>query len=435
MPTVPAIKGRIGRTDYFQASISARELAEIAVPASETTGWDDLTISERFQRDVSPARVRKELLPYLAYSKDRFYGSLIVTVIDPDQFDFEPLSEALLSVPAAYRTTAEDIGFLSINGGQLVALDGQHRLVALRELITNPGDFAGPQVDKVGDDAVCVMFIKHESLESTRRIFNKVNRHARPTTLSDNIITSEDDGPAIIARWLVEHQPPLGLAGPMPPLNWSDRDGRPIVKVESQTLDQSDPKLTTLSAVYNTVDSVLAANGITGWSEKDLINRPDDDELASAYQWAAEWWTEVLGGLRPFVEARRDPSVIPQQRQYRSPNSLLFRPVGQMVLFQGLGQATRKGIGLEDAVGLANDLPWSASKARWRDIIVRRNGRMITTQKNIRLAGQLFAYFVAPDRMDEAEIEHLRYERAIEIGWEPDSGDDLPVLPRPLRRA
>ena len=106
-----------------------------------------------------------------------------------------------------------------------------------------------------------------------------------------------------------------------------------------------------------------------------------------------------------------------------------------MVLFQGLGQATRKGIGLEDAVGLANDLPWSASKARWRDIIVRRNGRMITTQKNIRLAGQLFAYFVAPDRMDEAEIEHLRYERAIEIGWEPDSGDDLPVLPRPLRRA
>ncbi len=187
--TVAAIKGQIGKTDYYQANISARELVAIAIPASELSDWDSWSMSERIQRDVSLNRIREELLPYLAFSKDRFYGSLIITVIEADTFKFEPLEKVSPTIPAAYQSEIGSIGFLIIDGGQLVALDGQHRLVGLRELITNPY-FSSEIVKGAADDDVCVMFVQHESLESTRRIFNKVNRHARPTTPSDNSITS-----------------------------------------------------------------------------------------------------------------------------------------------------------------------------------------------------------------------------------------------------
>ena len=38
-------------------------------------------------------------------------------------------------MPAAYKRAAEDIGFLTIEGGTFVALDGQHRLLALRQVV------------------------------------------------------------------------------------------------------------------------------------------------------------------------------------------------------------------------------------------------------------------------------------------------------------
>ena len=67
-------------------------------------------MSERIQRDVSLARVREELLPYLAHSKDRFYGSLIITVIEADTFKFEPLAVVSPTIPAAYQNEAESLG-------------------------------------------------------------------------------------------------------------------------------------------------------------------------------------------------------------------------------------------------------------------------------------------------------------------------------------
>src|SRR5690606_8270280 len=130
------------------------------------------------------------------------------------------------------------MGFLTIDGGRLVALDGQHRLVALREIVAGRVEAEGEYRDAIADDELCVVFVQHESLEKTRRIFNKVNRHARPTTPTDNIITSEDDGYAIVARWLVENDPPLGLEEPAPPLALFDKSGEPLVEWRSTNLPQ-----------------------------------------------------------------------------------------------------------------------------------------------------------------------------------------------------
>lgn len=404
----PAIRGHIGSTNYYAVTMTARELAGVARPANELEEWTQWTISERIQRNVTVSRVRDELIPYLLESRDRFFGSLIVVAYETDQFVFESLDITGAKIHGVHSNAASRMGFLTITGGRMVALDGQHRLVGLREIINGHCNAGSNKIADIADDEICVVFIEFESLEKTRRIFNKVNRHARPTTPHDNIITSEDDGSAIVARWLVEEEPPLGLSKPTPPLALFTTDGEPLVEWQSASLAQFSQKLTTLSAVYQSVEAICDAHGLNNFDERHRINRPTNDELKKAYTWSADWWALALEGLKPFAKATAFPYLIPELRQFRAKSSLLFRPAAQVALFRAIGLCTKLGLPAEAAVERMNLIRWQASNDIWEDVIIRSNGRMIASKEAIRLTARFIAYLVAGDQMTGAAIETLQ---------------------------
>ena len=180
--TFPALRGRMGSTEYYQATVRARELAAVAKTAAELPQWTSWSVFERFQRELAERRVQKEIVPYLARTKDRFFNSLIILVFEPLDFSFESFGDAAPGLPRAYRDAAAQMGFLTIEGGDFVVLDGQHRLAALRGVTTAGPELKGEYVDEVANDELSVIFIPHESFEKTRRIFNKVNRYAKPTS-------------------------------------------------------------------------------------------------------------------------------------------------------------------------------------------------------------------------------------------------------------
>lgn len=422
----PAIKGKMGSTAYYQANLKARELAAVAKTAAELDAWQEWSIFERFQRDLAIKRVEQQIVPYLARTKDRFFGALIVLVFQPDVFEFESIRNSGLKLARAYKDVADRMGFLAIDGGELVVLDGQHRLAALRGVVTAGDEIKGKYRERIAEDELCVIFIEHETFEKTRRIFNKVNRYAKPTSPTDNIITSEDDGCAIVARWLVEDKPPLGLNEPVPPLHHVDATGEPIVEWRTTRLDANDTKLTTLSALYQSVQVILEANGINDFDEAHRVNRPPDKELARAYDLAANWWAAVTTRIEPIAEGIRNPWLIPEYRKYNERWSLLFRPVAQVALFWGLLGAHRRGLGLLEALDRANRVNWRASDPMWVDTVIRANGHMNARSEGIRLAGRLIDYLIAADRMDESEIRSLRSDLA--------DARDYPVkLPRPVK--
>lgn len=421
----PAIRGQMGSTTFYQANLKARELAAVAKTAAELEAWQEWSIFERFQRDLAIKRVQQEIVPYLVRTKDRFFGALIVLVYDPDVFEFEPLNDSILKGGKIYKEVGDRMGFLTIDGGDLVVLDGQHRLAALRGVVTAGDEVKGKYRDDIAEDELCVMFIRHESFEKTRRIFNKVNRYAKPTSPSDNIITSEDDGYAIVARWLVEADPPLGLAGPQPPLHHNDGSGEPIVEWRSTKLQANDTKLTTLSALYQSVEAILTAHGIKDFDERHRVNRPSDSELAQAYVHAAEWWQAALTTLKPFALAIKYPLMIPEYRKYGERWSLLFRPVAQVAFFWGLEGAVRRKVPLDEALERANKVKWSASNPMWVDTIIYANGHMNAKAQGIRLAGRLIAYLIAADRMTDVEISRLRNDLS-------DTRDYPMKMPKPV---
>src|SRR5262245_20907014 len=134
MTVIPCIKGKIGNTVYYQGKMSANELASQISPAYKMEDWSSDSIEERYQREPNHKRIIEEIAPYLANNHDRFFGSFIVLV--KGDLEFEPLTIFESQTPKAYLNASKDLGFLILGQCQLVALDGQHRLIGIQHVIT-----------------------------------------------------------------------------------------------------------------------------------------------------------------------------------------------------------------------------------------------------------------------------------------------------------
>jgi len=411
---IPCIKGLLGSTSFYQATMKARELVQGVRPANELDEWTTMSIEDRLQREPDLKRVKEEIAPYIAESKDRFFGAMIVLVYKGEIY-FEGLKDWISNkAPRAYQSVAENIGILTIDGGSLIVLDGQHRLLALEKVIK--GEITGEYREDIPNDDICVIFIHHEGNEKTRRIFNKVNRYAKQTSRGDNIITSEDDRSAIIARKLLSDGAPLGIK--------ARGSSDVIVEWKSNSLPVRSTKLTTISAVYDTVKLILRSQRIT----LDQNTRPQDEELNDYYEIVEGFWNTVLEGLQPYKDAIRDSSQIPLMRKDDQPYSLLFKPVGQLALFRGLTTAVQDNrLSLSDAVKRANKIDWRMEAEIWTNILVAPSGSMLRGEQPPVIGGKLIHYLIASDKMTIEEIDGFQQEYNIAKAIESDK-----PLPKPI---
>ncbi len=411
---IPALKARMGETTYYEATMTARALASVARPASEADDWAGLSIEERLQRDINEKRIDEQIVPYLAEAKDRFFGSVIVLV--KGDIIFEDVGRLGAKIPAAYRSEGDKIGFLTIeDDSDMVILDGQHRVVALRKI--TQGQAQGENVSDVPNDEICVLFIPYEdNPQRARRIFNKVNRNAKPTSRSDNIITSEDDGYAIISRWLLD----VDRGGPLS-VTYEVKDRKApggkrdefVVNWKTNTIPARSLQITTISGVYQSVKDILDYEGFRDFDEKHRINRPDEEELEAAFEHVKQWWEEVIHGITAYRQALEDPRRVPDLREPEQPYSLLFKPIGQIVLFKGLERAMERGNGngnhleLAEAVSRANRIDWSIKSDLWLEILVRQTGAVTANKQAYDLGADLVAYLIAPEYTSDAQREQL----------------------------
>ena len=408
---VPAVKGQMGSTPYYMTKMKAREFTSSTRAASDLEEWATFDIEERMQRELNETRIREEIVPYLTRSADRFFGAFVV-LIYRGEVTFESLGDVGHQVPFAYRSAAADIGFLTIDGGQLIVLDGQHRRAAFKAVIE--GDATGEFAAKVGDDEVEVVFIEFDSDDETRsnekvrRIFNKLNRHAKPTGRSDDIITSEDDGYAILARRLLRRGEPLGIQ--ITEKKRGDTIHDVIVNWRSTTIAARSLRFTTVSAVYETVKTICEHHGVDRrrWDEKKNAVRPSDLELDEAYEHVHHWWDTLLNGVRVFKEALNTPNRLPELRAPGEPYSLLFKPAAHIVLFRALSIATDRGLELSEAVERLNEIDWNIESGIWKDILIQPNGRISARKEHYNITAELVAYLVSADLMNTDEIDQIR---------------------------
>ncbi len=435
--TIPAIEARMGSSRYYQAVMTARELAATVRPAMDFEEFDTFMAHERMQRKLSEERVEQEIVPYLSNSGDRFFGSIIVLVYKPEQFEFESLEKLKRGdLGGSYKGLNSRLGALTINGGKLFALDGQHRLHALRTVISGNSKtpilklpIEGPFTDVVADDELSVIFLEFESIEKARRIFNKVNRYAKPTTKSTNILTSEDDGYAIITRCLINQDDPTKFdAITEPPIPEFFKNKKAVLQMEGTSIKQNSPHLTTLQVVYDSVQEICKATKQPTLDEKKTIVRPTDQVLREAYEICATWWSHLVQGFQPIIRAFNMPDFLPDDRHYESKYSLAYRPKGLEAIIGGMLVAHEcSRLSPATIIERTNKLNMHLGSDMWRGILTGANGTIMGS--NVPLAKTLIAYQIVGDaigarRFAKLEEDYKAAKRNADI--------NVRVVPKPL---
>ena len=182
----PAMKGRFGTTEYYVTTMKARHVARQLVTPKQMPGWNDSGLEQRFNRGVNHDQVRKHLAPYLMHDGDRFFGPLIVSVLNAENLTFEDISDFVDGdkIHKHYESAFGTLGYVTLTGSEmLVPLDGQHRLAAIKLALTSgderQGDTAHPDGRaSAADDDVSLILIKHHP-EKTKNIFKNTRLRAK----------------------------------------------------------------------------------------------------------------------------------------------------------------------------------------------------------------------------------------------------------------
>lgn len=346
-------------------------------------------------------RVINEIVPYVIEDPDRFFNSLIIDVFSGyDELDFEPVSQVAKDLPKAYQIPMQDMGFLTLPGKErLIALDGQHRLLSLRIAIRGvyglPAGAKVPSTTKslephpeLADEEVSIILVEHKDNQKIRKIFNKVNKYARQTSRGDNIITSDDDIYAVIARKLFSDGEVLAPIGKCELVNW-----------KSNTLSQRSKQLTTVSALYTIAETILKEKG---YSSKLL---PSQEEQEVSYEEIVEFWRELLAETdvyKEYLELTKADKPVSLLRE----QNLLMKPVTQMALAHVAALAKKKGVSWKKVVAKLNKVDWSFENKLWFNILIIGSAqkKMITGKESIKSAGMIISYLIMGDKMSKTEI-------------------------------
>ena len=394
--TIPALRGTFGSFEYWLTTMHVSEVVQKVIIPKDMEGWESLTIEERYQRDINLSRVKKEIAPYFAKDPDRFSSALILAVINDDEMAFEPLDTVgnLGRLPQLYKAAANNIGFLTFAGSEVfVPLDGQHRAKALKYAVSGKDDNNTP-LDNVpantslGAEDLAVVLVRFDPAKS-RKIFNKVNRYAKPTPKGQNLITDDDDPVAVITRRVVSEDvtPPSRL-----------------VRIQSNTLSAKAPEFTTLSTLYDSNIAIIEDRfSVTG----RMTDAPQS-QLDLYYDHVLHVWELLLEHIDLFNEALDDPSEAGDAvRQELRREMLLGKPIAQQVVVRAflLVSAECPELQEEAVCDRLNKINWSIADPLWHGVLMNPNGRIMYGKTTVNTAVRFVAYLCGMKLTEEEEAE------------------------------
>jgi DGQHR domain-containing protein len=424
----------MGRWEYYIVKMNMRELSESVKFASDVHG--NYTLDTMLQRALSESRVRTEIVTYLAKQKDRFFASIVIAALKghPKWYPVLMEGDERFTMLKDDERFNETFGVLAFDGTQqYYALDGQHRLSAIKTLISPEEDTFDPP-EGFYEEEVSVLVVvpsgaetETEFFERYRRLFGHLNRYAKSMDQFTNVVMDEDDAFAILTRRLIADYEFFAQPGTIKP-------------EKGKNLRESDPWFTSLETFYDMNRTLLDSRGRQNakWGpEKDDIKqfqrfRPSDELLDALYDELKTYWDCLLDEMPVLKE---DPMMM---RRHNVPSDdesdgakdlLVFWPIGQQLLAtvaryaldQRMPESTEKverktvksalaGLG-EAEWDLHNPpwqyllLVWDTEKESWR---MRSEDRADAVKFGTRLQEWLLGLYPA----DEALEEELRR------GWE-----------------
>ena len=438
----PGIKAGIGRWTYYIVKMKIGELAKEVSLSSEV--HQDRTLDEAIQRGIQDSRARQDLVVYLHDREDRFLNSIVVAALGGSP-TFMPLQLADTPDNRPFRAMGVDqsFGVLTFEGGQkYYALDGQHRLAAIKTILEPTSDskhrFARDYVSegfkqRFREEEISVIMVvqdpggdervKDEILRDYRRLFSSLNRYARATDESTNIIMDEDDGISILTRRLIrEHDFFKWLV--------EDPTEYSIVKTtKGKNLKTGDAYFTQIEVLYAMNRTFLnsASRNARGWklSEDEIIPdkdfkkiwriiRPSDEVLDEYYGELVAIWDGLLTNLPDLRQPpanMRTHNPAPGEED-NSVDHVLYWPIGQQMVATvirelldhratDLGSDVLSRDEVRKALAPLGLVDWSLHRPPWRHLLlVQATDRSGNVSWRMRNEGRTDALTVAQETLE-----------------------------------
>jgi DGQHR domain-containing protein len=227
---------------YFQVTMSLKEAAQQLRLVNEMPGSASmkLSIEELFQRDINWTRVLRKIVPYLRNATaPQFFNSLTIALLPvkdnalttydasevwappelahTDGFtatrSFGPISCGYWGEWISHTHASAHTGQLAWNKDQVcgVAIDGQHRLAAIKTLI----DEGGAQADSTVPVLLLVLHpalgyreptVNASLIDTLRKLFIDLNKHARTVSRARQILLDDRDPASLCVRAVVGNE-------------------------------------------------------------------------------------------------------------------------------------------------------------------------------------------------------------------------------------
>ena len=397
--SLPAFRGSFGTTEFFVLTMQAGEFVRSMTVPKELEDWEDLSPEEKFQREINYKRVATHIAPYLAHDDDRFIGAFICEVRQHDEMEFESLVDAGVKFPKALpNSLMNKFGILYLSGSEImIPLDGQHRLAAIDFAISGKdekkNDIKGLTPNPaVASDTCTVILIRHD-LEKARKIFNKVNKYAKPTSKADNLITDDSNYIAVITR--------ESIIGDIIPSR--------IVKTGSgNTLPDGAPEFTTLATVYEI--NLRVEEAYTG-RKPDLTVLPRPEDKALAIQTLEDFWGKFIE-IEPYLHSLADPTEEGDERRKEIRRAsvackpIVQRALAEVILEMHCGSDDADKLSVAETVTRLNTLDWGPDNPTWQGILLNGN-KVIAGASAQKLATRMICYLLG-QKLEPIEIAKLK---------------------------
>lgn len=446
MRLYPAIRSKMGDWNYYIVRMKMTEIAQEVQFAHDI--HKDRTLSDAIQRELGEQRVRGPIVSYLARRQDRFFSAIVVAAIggEPDWHPVAMDPDVVPAVLSGTRALRESFGVLSFGDDpKYYALDGQHRVAAIKMLASGQAEFEKP--DGFDTDMMSVIIVLREDhdvpegewLRRYRRLFSSLNRYAKPTGRDTNIIMDEDDTFAILTRRLISDHEFFQAPG---------REAESFrVLTKGKNVKTNTSHFTTLQILYEMNEILLTTlhRQNAGWfgdgsTRIDLFIRPDEDWLDSRYDEVASYWDALLMALPVLREEpskmRRHVWAETKRGEYR--DLFLFWPIGQLVFarivrnlldehFPEEGHASVER--MAEALQVLAQLPWDLHQAPWRYLVVvpsappaEDSWRMRNEDRKpaMEIAYRVLRWMTGLDALDEESAKGLFDDWRVLLHPQPD---------------
>ena len=361
---VPAMRARIGATEYFVSVMTLGEAARMIDYAEEVDGWTSETPPElKLQRKLNTQRVEKEMVPYLVGNDDHFYSALTVEVRtvarDSEAINFE----ATAQFPGGI-----DFGQLTLDGTEsLYALDGQHRLKSIEIAIRQRPELAG--------EHIALILVPFGDISKSQTLFSDLNRNAKAPSKSISLLFAHRDPHARIAKRVCDQAQLL----------------RGRMNLESTSLSTNARQFMTLSTLYEMVRTLIG-------DLADDITPEEEERLADDVVEVIDCLTDAIPAWRMVRDDEEHPAYL-RQRQLvghgvaqRALAEVARRARAQSTdewkdLLKRLGECSKGGDPVVD---------WRLTNPGWQSVALQ-GGRVNNTSTSIQLLSDELSRLIGLD--------------------------------------